>query len=123
MNESLNERYIASYNKAKLFRKIITFSEKIGGQMVYALLVLFELVSNRNIPLKARLLFMAALGYFIVPTDIISDFIPILGFTDDVAFIGYVLSKAVDFINPEIERNARRRKDVLLQQLKVDKTG
>lgn len=121
MNDCCDERYITSYNKARLFRKITAVSEKISGQLVYALLVLYELISNKNIPLKARLLFMAALGYFIVPTDMISDFIPILGFTDDVAFISYALSKATDFISPEIAANARRKKEGLMRHLKFEK--
>ncbi len=42
---------------------------------------------DRNTPLRAKGILLAALGYFILPTDTIPDIVLGLGFTDDVAVL------------------------------------
>ena len=46
---------------------------------------------DRATPMQAKAVIMAALAYFIVPTDVIPDFLTGLGFTDDatVFYIAY----------------------------------
>jgi len=38
-------------------------------------------------------MFVLGLVYFVTPTDLIPDFIPVLGFTDDIALILYIFKK------------------------------
>ncbi len=54
----------------------------------------------RFIPWQTIILGVAALVYFVTPFDAIFDFIPILGFADDVAILTAVFSS----INHEIDR-------------------
>lgn len=42
---------------------------------------------DRNTPLRAKGILLAALGYFILPADTIPDVILGLGFTDDIAVL------------------------------------
>lgn len=42
---------------------------------------------DRNTPLRAKGILLAALGYFILPADTIPDIVLGLGFTDDVAVL------------------------------------
>ena len=42
---------------------------------------------DRNTPLRAKAILLAALGYFILPADTIPDIVLGLGFTDDVAVL------------------------------------
>ena len=42
---------------------------------------------DRNTPLRAKGILLAALGYFILPVDTIPDIVLGLGFTDDVAVL------------------------------------
>lgn len=42
------------------------------------------------IPKKSLMALIAAMAYFVIPTDIIPDFIVTLGFFDDVALLGWV---------------------------------
>jgi uncharacterized membrane protein YkvA (DUF1232 family) len=50
---------------------------------------------------------MGALGYFILPTDLVADFLPVIGFSDDIALISYVIANAVEYITPEITEKAK----------------
>ena len=68
-----------------------------------ALLRLVRAYANREyrvIPWQTIILGVAALVYFVTPFDAIFDFIPIIGFADDVAILTAVFSS----INHEIDR-------------------
>jgi len=93
--------YIKYFSEQKLFKKLKSVSGTLSANMLYYILVLFYLVADKNIPFKTRMIFMAALGYLILPTDLVSDFIPGLGFTDDAAFITFAATQAVNYITPE----------------------
>ncbi len=46
----------------------------------------------RKLPFWSVASVAAALGYFLAPTDLIPDFIPVLGYVDDAAVLALVLS-------------------------------
>ena len=54
-----------------------------NGYLIYAI------VRNPRTPWYVRLLMLVPLAYVFVPTDIISDFLPILGQVDDLLVLGY----------------------------------
>jgi uncharacterized membrane protein YkvA (DUF1232 family) len=47
---------------------------------------------------KSLFLLVFALVYFIIPTDMIPDFIPLMGFTDDITILYYVTDSLADDI-------------------------
>ncbi len=52
-------------------------------------------------PATAKALMMAALAYFVLPTDLIPDFIPGIGYTDDAAVIAAALALVGRHMRPE----------------------
>src|SRR5690606_2227851 len=56
---------------------------------------------DKRTPFRAKGTLLAALAYFVLPTDMIPDFLPGLGFTDDVA----VLTAAIAAIRPHIKND------------------
>lgn len=98
--------YAKYYNEKKLFKKLKSVSGKLSTVILYYILVLFYLISDKSVPIKTRVIFIAALGYLIIPTDMVADFIPGLGFTDDAALIAYAISTATDFVTPELKERA-----------------
>jgi len=46
------------------------------------------------------------LGYFILPADLLADIIPVLGFTDDIAFLSFAVSTVSSYLTPEIKEKA-----------------
>lgn len=62
---------------------------------------------DRKTPLRAKGILLAALGYFILPTDAVPDFILGLGFTDDVAVLTAALATVRTHITPAHRLAAR----------------
>ncbi len=101
--------YIKYYDEIQLFNKLKVVGKKIGSQVIYSVLIMVMLLGDSKIPIKVRLIFMAALGYLILPTDLVADMIPALGFTDDIAFLTYAISNAHEYITPEVRKRAKEK--------------
>jgi len=63
-------------------------------------------LDNRT-PLKARGMILAALAYFVLPVDLVPDFIVGLGFTDDVAVLTAAIGALRAHITPAHREMAR----------------
>lgn len=55
---------------------------------------------DRKTPLRAKGILLAALGYFVLPTDVVPDFILGLGFTDDIAVLTAAITAVRAHITP-----------------------
>ena len=110
------DKYGKYFNENSFRRKIRKLSGKLGSNMLYYLIVLYEMMLDKSIPAKTRMLFVAALGYFILPTDLVSDFLPALGYSDDLAFLTYAVASATDYMTPEIREKAKARVEKILNR-------
>jgi uncharacterized membrane protein YkvA (DUF1232 family) len=100
------------YSDEKFLGKAKKFGTSIGFKALHATMVLFYSLKDPNLPNKDRMIILGALGYLILPIDLIPDFIPVVGFTDDVAIIIAALAKVVNSVSEESKIKAH-------QQLKV----
>jgi uncharacterized membrane protein YkvA (DUF1232 family) len=62
---------------------------------------------DRDTPLYVKGVLVGALVYFVVPTDAIPDFLPVIGFDDDAAVLAATLKLVADHIQP-LHRAAAR---------------
>lgn len=62
-------------------------------------------------PLVARLFVLAVVAYTVSPIDLIPDFIPVLGYLDELLLLPLALILAVKLIPPEAMADARARAD------------
>ena len=62
---------------------------------------------DRNTPLRAKAILLAALGYFVLPTDGIPDIILGLGFTDDMAVLTAAIAAVRAYMTPAHRLAAR----------------
>ena len=115
------ESYSKYFDEKKLFKKLKSVAGTLSANMLYYILVLFYLISDKNVPFKTRMIFVAALGYLILPTDVISDFIPGLGFTDDAALITFAVTQASNYVTPEIQEKALAALEKLAGHKAVEK--
>ncbi len=79
--------YSNHYSEQNLWDKIKQFSKTAGEKVVYAVLLLFYLVTDKGVSLKSKATIIGALGYFIFPLDAIPDIMPAIGFTDDLGVL------------------------------------
>ena len=76
--------YVSEFSPEKLWEKIKGHAKKVGCEGIRSALRLFYALDNPSMPLKTKMVIYGALGYFISPIDVIPDFIPVVGFTDDI---------------------------------------
>ena len=75
--------------------------------MVYLALLLYYMLVDEAVDLKSKVTIVAALGYFILPFDIIPDLLPVIGFTDDLSVLMFALSVVKGKINETHRLKAR----------------
>jgi uncharacterized membrane protein YkvA (DUF1232 family) len=71
---------------------------------------------DKNTPTHVRGILLAALAYFVLPTDLIPDFIAMIGFGDDVA----VLTVAISTLKKHMTVEQRDAAQQALKDLKSD---
>ncbi len=71
----------------------------------------FELIIDNSTPPQVRISIIGALTYLIVPIDLIPDFIPASGFSDDFVALTAVISLWQHYITPEMQFRARCKLD------------
>ncbi|MBO1265424.1 DUF1232 domain-containing protein [Proteiniclasticum sp. SCR006] len=109
-SKELKERkYTEAYSEPKLFDKIKKFAKKAGIKVIYLALLLFYTLQQPETPRKAKSVIIGALGYFIFPMDLIPDFIPIAGFSDDLTALAGALVMVAMHVNEDTKRKAKER--------------
>ena len=101
--------YAKNYSDEALKDKITRFGKKMGGKLLYNVYVLYFVLKSKDVPIKVKLEIIGALGYVIVPLDLIPDFIPVAGFSDDLAAIAFAVHSARSHITPEIQHKAETK--------------
>ena len=103
------EKYQENYSESKLLTKITSVGRWAGAKVVYAVLLLYYVLRNPNVSMADKSKIYGALGYFILPTDLILDIIPIVGYTDDMAAIMWAIHTVAKNITPEIKKQAKAK--------------
>ena len=87
---------------SKLSKDIVA---KSSESVVKNVLKLYYIMIDKKTELTDKLAIIAALTYLVTPTDAIPD-IAVLGFTDDVALISYLIATLKRYMTPDIENKA-----------------
>ncbi|MFK5855313.1 MAG: DUF1232 domain-containing protein [Bacteroidota bacterium] len=103
------QQYLHYYDELALKGKFKIIGKKIGSKILFYVLIMVILISDSKIPIKVRIVFMGALGYLILPTDLVADILPIVGFTDDIAFLTFAINNAREYITPEVKDKAKAK--------------
>ena len=93
--------YEKKYSEEKLWKKILKYSKVAGKKVILHALTLFYTLRDPDTPTWARVTIIGALGYFIFPIDLIPDFIPGVGYTDDLGFLLAALASVHGHIKDE----------------------
>lgn len=108
VNEELkDQKYTEAYSETKLFEKIIKFAKAAGIKIIYLAMLLFFTLQKPTTPIWAKSMIIGALGYFIFPVDFIPDFIPIVGYSDDMTALVSALVAVALYIDEETKQKAK----------------
>ena len=100
------KQYQEHYSESGLFSKIGKVCKKAGMKVIYYVLLLYHVLIDENTSWEHKSIIIGALGYFILPIDLIPDFIPVAGFADDIAALTACIKTVMDNITPDIKRKA-----------------
>lgn len=97
------------FSTADFLEKISRVGKRAGAKFVYAALILYYTLQSDRVSTKDKALIIGALGYMISPLDILPDAYPIVGLSDDMAVLLFVLRKVWTNVDPEIQQKAHDR--------------
>ena len=103
------ESYQSNYSESGLWKKVKSVAKKAGIKTIYMVLLLHYVLKSPDVPLEDKARIYGALGYFILPIDLIPDFIPAVGYSDDVAALAFALHAVWKNVTPEIKEQAQRK--------------
>ena len=103
------QSYGDSYSDRGLWSKISKVARKAGIKVIYLALILYYVLKSPSVTRKDKGLICGALGYFILPLDLIPDAIPVVGFSDDLAALVAVYVAMKRNVTPEMEAMAREK--------------
>ena len=89
--------------------KISRVAKRAGAKLVYSALVLFYMLQSKNVTVKEKAIIIGALGYLISPLDVLPDAIPIVGLSDDLSVLVYVISKVWGDVPEDVKVNAQMK--------------
>lgn len=107
-------KYVARVQTEEGRREILdSFSDKLKsvgqdvlGQAWHQLNRLYEAFRNPDTPRGLKVQIGAALLYFVVPTDWVPDFVPFVGYLDDIAVISFIYRRATELLAEDERRRA-----------------
>ncbi len=101
--------YANKFSQSEFVEKISRIAKRAGAKLVYAALILFYTLQSDRISVKNKALIIGALGYMISPLDVVPDAIPIVGLSDDLAVLLYVLKTVWTDVDPSIKDRAKEK--------------
>ena len=109
------KKYEKEYSDNGFSSKISKVAKSIGRSSVKKALLLYYVMKSKDVALLDKAKICAALGYFIVPIDLVSDFVPFVGYGDDLVAIAWALHSVYSKVTPEIEQLAEEQTNKLLK--------
>lgn len=87
--------------------KLLEVARIAGEQILLPVLRLWYVFCAGTTPVVKKAYIIGALGYFILPLDILPDALGLLGFTDDLAVVLMITKWIDELLTPEIEEKAQ----------------
>jgi len=109
MGQKNYDAYQTEYSANKLFDKILLYAKEIGAALVYKALQLYYVTQKPEVPLKVKTTIYGALGYLILPLDLVPDLLPMVGYGDDAAAIAIALAVAHMYIDETVREKAKAK--------------
>lgn len=84
-----------------------------AAELTKALPAVFLVLKDAQTPLSAKVLAGLTLAYALSPIDLIPDFVPVLGFLDDVLLLPALIALTVKLIPKEVWQRCRAQAEGL----------
>ena len=97
--------------KAQVRRAFWPSLKRVAANLPFAedLLAAYYCAFDRATPLHVKGTLVGAIAYFVLPFDVIPDFLPVLGFTDDAAVLATAIRLVASHMLPEHREAAKAK--------------
>ncbi len=99
-------KYQKYYSQETFLQKVGKIALKAGKKVVYLALILYYELTDGSVPIKNKAIIIGALGYLVLPVDLIPDFIPVFGYTYDRAALIAAYMRFRDNVTPQVRSRA-----------------
>jgi uncharacterized membrane protein YkvA (DUF1232 family) len=102
-------------NETRVRRGFLPKLQRVAAKVPFAseAVAVYFAARDPATPATAKGLMLAALAYFVLPTDAIPDIFPVVGFTDDAA----VIAAMIGLVGANVKAAHRERAKALLAQM------
>lgn len=104
------DEYKGHYSDSKFWNKV----KSLGKTVLKPAMLLYYVMKSPDVPLTVKGTIAGALGYLILPLDLIPDVIPVAGYTDDSAALVAVVKMCDSYITPKIKAQAEAKINEIL---------
>jgi len=103
------QQYTTNYSDEDFKEKVKKCAKKAGTEIIKYALTLYEILKSSKTPSAQKALIIGALGYLILPVDIIPDVFPAIGYIDDLGALVFVYAKVKQNITSDIEEKVNKQ--------------
>jgi uncharacterized membrane protein YkvA (DUF1232 family) len=103
------EKHAKNFDEASFWRKLAEIAKKAGRELVEKALWLFYASQSPSIPAWAKTTIYGALAYLVLPTDMVPDFLPVIGLTDDAGAIAAAIGLVAVYIDDDVKAKASEK--------------
>lgn len=103
------QQYQPRFNERGFWNKVKKVAIKAGAKLIYVALILYYELTDPTVSVKEKSIIIGALGYFILPVDLIPDAIPVAGYTDDLAALMAAYGYVRAHLTPDVIQRAQNK--------------
>lgn len=103
------EEYKKEYNEKHFLEKLKNVLKLVGVKGTYMLLILYNTLQKKDIPPKEKSIIIGALGYFLLPLDVLPDITPLVGYSDDIFALGMAILKVLPYIDEDVKIKSKNQ--------------
>ncbi|WP_460450588.1 YkvA family protein [Alsobacter sp. SYSU BS001988] len=99
----------AARDEKRVFADAWRLLKRVGKNIPFAedVLAAYYCALDPATERRVKLILVGALAYFVMPFDVLPDFMPLIGFTDDAAVIATAIASVSRAIKPEHREKAK----------------
>ncbi len=104
------DKYRKEFSESKLVEKVNQVAKQVGSKTIYPVLLLYYAYKRKDTPAWAKKIIAGVLGYFLMPFDMVPDFlIPLIGYTDDLSVLTFGLLALTAYIDENVIAQSRTK--------------